>query len=78
MFVGKPLQEITSEARRQFKAQVAEYLQEHPTATRQEVADHFGLSLGYIDGVIHNHNIQRRRGRPTKKRGNCGDPIPSL
>ena len=67
MFAGKTLQNVASDALRDFEAQVAAYLKDHPEATKQEVAELFGVSLSYVGNVIRNHNAKRRKGRPLKK-----------
>ena len=67
MFAGKTIHRKVVDALKEVQSNVATYLKDHPEATKQEVAERFGVSLSYVGNVIRNHNAKRRKGRPVKK-----------
>lgn len=55
-----------AEAERQYRAEIANYLREHPEALYEEVAARFQMSRSFIARVSKEFNIERRKGRPKK------------
>ena len=53
MFAGKTIHRKVVDALKEVQSNVATYLKDHPEATKQEVAERFGVSLSYVGSIAH-------------------------